>query len=87
MRLDSVKLSTVHRKEKAKGEKKVNADTTIHTREEGPTAQLCGDSEVVSKWISGQYSLDRGTEDEMAKFKNLAVKVEKGDCQPHFEGW
>ena len=50
--LDSVKLSTVHRKEKGEGKgKKVRektqrelgpVDTTIHTREEGPTVQLCG---------------------------------------------
>ena len=33
------------------------ADTIIHMREEGPTVQLCGDSEVAGKWINGQYSL------------------------------
>ena len=33
------------------------ADKTIHTREEGPTVQLCGDSEVAGKWIHGDYSL------------------------------
>ena len=61
--LDSVKLSTVHKK-RVKG-KKVDdeaprvlgpADTIIHTREEGPTVQPCGDSEVAGKWINGQHS-------------------------------
>ena len=71
--LDSVKLSIVHGKEKGEGKEKTvdektprdlgPADTTIHTREEGPTVQLCGDSEVASKWMHGQDSLgqkDRG---------------------------
>ena len=61
--IDSVKLLTVHRKEKGEGKgKKVEektwrnlgpADTTIHTREEWLTVQQCGDSEVVRK-INGQ---------------------------------
>ena len=64
---DRVKMSTVHRKERGEGRgKKVNgkrlgdlgsADTTIHTRAEGPTVQPCGVSEVASKWVNGQYSL------------------------------
>ena len=32
-------------------------DRTIHFREEGPTGQLRGDSEVAGKWINGQYVL------------------------------
>ena len=64
--LDSIKLSTEHRREKGEvKERKLMRrhrgvwdprDTTIHTREEGPTVQLREDSEVASKWISGQYS-------------------------------
>ena len=27
------------------------------TREDGPAVQLCGDSEVVGKWINGKNSL------------------------------
>ena len=63
--LDGVKLSTEHRKEKGKG-KKVDdkaprvlgpADTIIHAREEGPTVQRCGDSEVACKRTKGQYYL------------------------------
>ena len=67
--LDSVKLSTAHRKEKGeergrKVQEKTQrdlgpADTTIHTREEGPTLQLCGDSDVTCKRINGQYSLEQ----------------------------
>ena len=33
------------------------ADRTIHIREEGPTVQRCGDSEVAVKWLNGQYAL------------------------------
>ena len=67
--LDSVKPSTVHRKEKEEGKGKgVNgktprnlgpADTTIHTRKEEPTIQLCGDSEVASRWINVNILWDR----------------------------
>ena len=32
------------------------ADTIIHTREEGPTVQPCGDSEVAGRWIKGRCS-------------------------------
>ena len=59
--LDSVKLSTVHRKGKKVDENTPrvvgHTDTIIHTREEGLTVQLCGDREVAEKWINGQYSL------------------------------
>ena len=62
--LDSVNHSTAH---KTRTGKKKNVDDkaprilgpavkTIHTREEGPTAQQCGDSEVAGKWIHGNYS-------------------------------
>ena len=65
--LDRVKLSTVHWKNRGdwKG-KNVNekspsdlgpVDATIHTREDGPTVQLSGDSKVDCKWINGQYSV------------------------------
>ena len=27
----------------------------MHTREGGPTVQLCGDSNVACKWINGEY--------------------------------
>ena len=75
-----MKLSTAHRKEKSKGiGKKVKektqrdlgpADTTIHTRADGPTVQLCGDSEVTRKWVNGQYSVgqkDRGRVGQVQK--------------------
>ena len=76
--LDNVKLSTVQRKKKEKG-KKVDektprvlgpADTIIHTREEGPTVQFCGDSEVAETWINGHCSLGlkyRGTIGQIQK--------------------
>ena len=82
--LDSVKLSTVQRKEKREGDgKKVNwktdlrpADTTIHTREEGPTVQLCGDNEVASKWVNGPCSLGQKYPQE-----NPVLMLEKKDPQ------
>ena len=65
--LDRMKLSTVHRKKKSKeiGRKVKEktprdlgpADTTFHTLADGPTVQLCGDTNVACKWINGQYSL------------------------------
>ena len=62
--LDCVKLWTVHRKEKEKMKKwtlKHQASWArghkSSTREEGPTVQLCEDSEVAEKWIDGHYSL------------------------------
>ena len=83
---DSVKLSTVHRKEKGKG-KNIDdktprvlgaADTTAHTREEGPTVQLCGDSEVAGKWINGQYSLGQKCRGKMGQIQ----KKKKTTCYP-----
>ena len=65
--LESFKLSAVHRKRKSDRIRKKDkektprdlepADTTIHTREDGPTIHQCGDSNVTCKWINGQYSL------------------------------
>ena len=65
--LDSVKLSTVHRKAKGEGKGKKDNGKTPRTSDprtqpsthvmRGLTVQLCGDSKVASKWINGQYSL------------------------------
>ena len=67
--LDRVKLSTVHRKKSCEGKgRKIKektprdlgpAYTTIHTREDGPTVQRCGDSDVTCGWINGQCSLEQ----------------------------
>ena len=62
-----MKLSTAHRKVKREktyaGSKPPRelgpADATVYTREDGPTVQLCGDSEVVGKWMNGKNSLGR----------------------------
>ena len=53
--LDSVNLSTTHRTNTVK----TDEAPIIHTREEGPTVQLCGESEVAWKWINGQYSMEQ----------------------------
>ena len=67
--LNRMNLSTVHRKvteeRKRKGKtSRLNtardsgpADATVYTREDGPKVQLCGDSDVVGKWINGKNSL------------------------------
>ena len=93
--LDSVKHSTVHRKEKEKG-KKVDdkaaralgpADTIIHTREDGPTVQLCGDSEVAGKLINGQYSLGLKHRRNIWPYskKRCSHGVEKEDQNSHLK--
>ena len=73
--LDRVKLSTaqkkksngIGKKEKEKIPRDLGlADTTIHTRADGPTVQLCGDSNVACTWINGQYSLEQ-TEAEFGR--------------------
>ena len=94
--LDSVRLSTVHRKEKGEGqEHTVNektprdlgpADTTIHAREEGPTVQECGDSDVTCKWINGMYSFGQTYRGRIGQIqKNIALMVEREERQPDFK--
>ena len=43
--------------EKKEPRKLGQPDTTIHTRTEGTTVQLCGDSSEPEKWINGHYAL------------------------------
>ena len=84
--LKTMKLRTEHRKiEKIDGEKQKTprdlcpGDTTVHRRE-GPTVQLCGDSNVACKWINGEFA--QGT-----KYKEMIGKILKcthggGEEQP-----
>ena len=61
-----MKLSVAHRKRKGKGKGKQagskpprtlgSVDAAIYMREDGLTVQLCGDSELVDKWINGKNS-------------------------------
>ena len=46
------------------------ADKTVHTREDGPTVQLCGDSEVAGKRNNGQYYLGQ-------KFRGTIGQIQK----------
>ena len=74
-----MKLSTEHRKKKSEGiEKKIKdktprdlgpADATIHTRSEGRTAQLCGDSDVACKWINREFSLGPKQREKIGQFQ------------------
>ena len=63
------------------------ADTIICTCEEGPTAQLCGDSEVAGKWINCQYSLRLKYKGKICQIRktNVVTMVEKEDRQSHLE--
>ena len=45
-------------------------DITVHTREGGPTVQLCGDSNVACKWINGEIA--RGT-----KYKGTIGQIQR----------
>ena len=85
--MDSVTLSNAHSKEKG-GEKgkQVNektskvlgsADTIIHTDEEGPTVQLCGDSET-GKWIHDQYSLRQKYRGRISQIQKNCTRCGKG---------
>ena len=90
--LNKMKLSTAHMKiEKKDGDKKLKkktprylglGDNTFQTREEGPTVQLRGDSNVACKWINGEYA--QGT-----KYKDITGKIQKflhscgREVQPH----
>ena len=68
-------LSTAHRKVKGKGKGKQTgskpsrelgpADATFCTREDGLTVQLCGDCEVVGKWINGKNSLGKKDQEKL----------------------
>ena len=55
-------------------------DITVHTREGGPTVQLCGDSNVACKWINEQVA--QGT-----KYKEIIGKIHRilnsREEQPH----
>ena len=90
--LNKVKLTTEHRKtEKKDGERRFKKktsrdlgprDTTVHTREGGPTVQVCGDSNVACKWIYGEHA--QGTKYKerynWENSKNLAPMAEERSC-------
>ena len=95
--LDRMKLSIEHGKQKSKriGKKiKVKTlrkmghpDTTVHTRGDGLTVQLCGDRNVACKWINGEYSLgQRYRERELAKYKRPCTRGGKGRLPIQFRG-
>ena len=61
----------------------VPADAIIHTREEGPTVQPCGDSELAGTWINGQCSMRLKCRGKMTRSKNIVLFVEKEDRKSH----
>ena len=46
-------------------------DTTVHTREDGPAVQLCGDSNVASKWINGEFAHGTRYKDTIGKNQRI----------------
>ena len=62
------------------------ADKTVHTREDGPTVRLCGDSEVAGKRNNGQCYLGqkfRGTIGQIQK--NIVLMAEMENRKFHLE--
>ena len=78
--LNKMKLSTEHRKTKKKDKEKRLKEKTprnmgpkhnsIHTRSEGPTVQLCGESNVARKWINSEFG-------QGIKYKETSGKIQK----------
>ena len=52
-------------------------DDTVHTREDRPTVQLCGDSNVACKWINEEFAQGTKYKNTLGNSKNLAL------MQPH----
>ena len=46
-------------------------DITVHTRDEGPTVQLCGDSNVTCKWNNGEFVQGTKYEDTIGKIQRI----------------
>ena len=61
-------------------------DSTLHTRSEGPTVQLCGDSNVTCKGINAEFSLVTKYKEEIGQVqKDLTLVVEKESRQADLE--
>ena len=91
--LNKMKLPTEHRKTGKKNEERRlkrkaprdlgPEDTIVHTRGEGPTVLLCGDSKVACKWIKVEFAQrNKVQRDNWENSKNLTLMVEKEE-QPH----
>ena len=46
-------------------------DITVHTRDEGLTVQLCGDSNVSCKWINGEFAQGTKCKETIGKIQRL----------------
>ena len=78
--LNKMKLPTEHRKTGKKDEERRlkrkaprdlgPEDTIVHTRGEGPTVLLCGDSKVACKWINVEFA--QGTQ-----YKDIIGKIQR----------
>ena len=54
------------------------SDISIHTREEGTTIQVCGDSNVAEKWINDHFAMGQKYKWEIGYIqKNVALVVEE----------
>ena len=89
--LNKMKLTTEHRRIEKKGRDKRKkthrdlglADKTIHTREGGPTVQLCGDSDVPCKWTNGEFAQGTKYKDTIGKSQRILHSLwKKGAATP-----
>ena len=56
-------------------------DITAHTRDEGPTVQLCGDSNVACKWINGEFAEGTKYKETIGeRSKDLTFLMEEKSC-------
>ena len=58
-------------------------DNTVHTREDGITVQLRGDSNVAFKWINGEFAQrTQSSRIPLGKFKESCIHGGR-EVQPH----
>ena len=89
---DNMKLCIFHRKVKnqARAKRALSkaprnlglADTVFYERFDCTTFQLCGDSQVISKWINGDFTVGGKYQKNLARFRGSVSKVEQNLSRP-----
>ena len=59
----------------------------LHTLEEGPTVQLCGDGEVAGKWTSGFYSVGQKYRGRSGQIQKHCIHGRWKKIAPDLKGW
>ena len=82
--LDKVKLFSCHRKgkEPSKGETALSkaprnlghADTVFYERFDCTTLQLCGEGQVISKWINGDFTVGGKYQKKIGAIQRIGIK-------------